>query len=1037
MALTDISKHAESAELFINDLAKAFREKRWVKILSLIGVVCALLLNPFSVEHGLKLLQLRTSDWKTPSSYLYVWLIITALCFVAAFLIALLTKQKEKTDLPPPTSIIKGLLPYTNTKEDAEWFARLQRGSILQDCLRFCLGKGASFAILTGESGTGKSSFLQAGLSPNLDGQGQRAVYVKLTDNPSLDSIRQSLNGDSENSAASDPQTLLALLQQATRSDKRPTVLILDQFEQFFTQNKSKPARKSFIEQMAEWHKQNGSLPIKILISLRDDFADRMSEFQKEMDYTLTAHNKLRLEKFEPQEAAQVIGVIAREAKIEMDEDFVKELTRHELADKEEGTVSPVDIQILSWMLAGQKSSEERAFNRRAFQKLGGVEGLLERFLNRQLDARETEARRQAAVKVMLALTDQYVRAGALSLKALQEKLSGVVPADEVAEAVSWLARSEVRLVTPVQEKNVTLYELAHERIIPPLRRLAFKEITDVVRAQQTLDRRINEWIGNNRARRYLLTFKEWWLIKRNRALITLGAQKEQKEEFLSLSKGRFVALGLAFVTLLTSSFGGYAGYAWYERRPARQLYYAQKSLIERLTVNNDPNATGYAALLLPVLDSEKDQELSPKLWEQINNLAPDDQADVLSLLAMAYSKLSRTEETVNGLNKVRQAADIILQAVSDLAEPNQFRALSFLTIVYSNLSATKQEVDGLNRVLNAAENLTSADARSMLLSILVEAYGKLSVPEEAVNGLDKVKEAVKRLPPYDRVAPSRSLIESYSKLPQTQQTVNSLKEVREAIRGYENVAETHPMFLELSYGRAVSRLTKRDEAVTGLDKVKEALAEIRGTMNQIFMDEMSTLLREQDNRSTKVETLEVLDKVRQAVEQNKVDSPSRAIVLSALAIAYSKLATPDEALEFLDKIRQGVDQVYLAVYKLASSDQARVLPSLAEAYSKLSKPDEALTILAQAQQVANASSSEVKSSALIKIATVYARLYRWREALVAAQSISNDVAEIEALSGILIIGKDSKNGTKNMDALEGLFQKVESESRVPDFYRL
>lgn len=69
-------------------------------------------------------------------------------------------------------------------------------------------------------------------------------------------------------------------------------------------------------------------------------------------------------------------------------------------------------------------------------------------------------------------------------------------------------AQRDGRLITPVQEKNTTRYELAHERIIPPLRRLALKEITDVEKAQQTLDRRVNEWIGNNRVMRYLLTFE-------------------------------------------------------------------------------------------------------------------------------------------------------------------------------------------------------------------------------------------------------------------------------------------------------------------------------------------------------------------------------------------------------------------------------------------------------------------------------------------------------------------------------------------------
>src|SRR5205085_8563425 len=110
----------------------------------------------------------------------------------------------------------------------------------------------------------------------------------------------------------------------------------------------------------------------------------------------------------------------------------------------------------------------------------------------------------------------------------------------------------------------------------------------------------------------------------------------------------------------------------------------------------------------------------------------------------------------------------------------------------------------------------------------------------------------------------------------------------------------------------------------------------------------------------------------------------------------------------------------------LDPSDQAAVLISLAEAYSKLLKPHEALKILAQAQQATSAAPSDSKSSLLVRIATMYAKLYRWKEALTVAQLIDNKIVAIEALSRILIIGKDSKNGTKNMDALEEPFYRID-----------
>src|SRR5262245_7254673 len=156
-------------------------------------------------------------------------------------------------------------------------------------------------------------------------------------------------------------------------------------------------------------------------------------------------------------------------------------MTAQELAASDDGLISPVDIQILAWMLTRQSTGEDRAFTRIAFQKLGGVAGLMEQFLKRALNARETQRRRQAATKVLLALTDleRNTRAGTVTLDELRRKLSDAVPDSELKEAVEWLTRGDVRLAVPVKRDVIEGYELAHERLIPALRRIANKELTE------------------------------------------------------------------------------------------------------------------------------------------------------------------------------------------------------------------------------------------------------------------------------------------------------------------------------------------------------------------------------------------------------------------------------------------------------------------------------------------------------------------------------------------------------------------------------
>jgi tetratricopeptide (TPR) repeat protein len=975
----DINKQRDAAESFINSLVEDFRHKRWVRILSLAGVLTFVFLNPPALIY----LKLRPPGWTAPASYLYFWLFATASFFIAAFIVAFLTRKRQGSETAATTSIIKGLLPYTSAKEDAEWFAKLQRGRILHECMNFCLGADSPFGILLGESGVGKTSFLQAGLLPNLVKLGLRPVYVKFTDSPPLASIRQSLRAGAEEAPPPGEQNLLGLLRAATREDARPVVLILDQFEQFFAHHKTLQSRRPFVQQMAEWSAHSASLPVRILVSIRDDFAGRLIEFQREMDYKLTIHSNFRIEKFEPQEAALVIGVIAREAEIESDEGFIKEFTMHELADREDGTVSPVDIQIFSWMIHGQKSLGERAFNRKALQKLGGVEGLLERFLNRALKARETDARRQAAIKVMLALTDGNVRAGFLSLKDLKDKLGGVIPGRDIEEAVSWLERGDVRLITPVQvqenhAKSATLYELAHERIIPPLRRLAFKEITDVEKAQQTLDRRVNEWIGNNRAKRYLLTFEEWWLIRRYWTLITLGAQKEQKKEFYSHSRRRFIkqwAFTGGVALLFTWGW-------WQGQQPEYKIGQKTERLIDLLERNNEAAPIQNAALLLALLgDDSKDKDTAKSLWEHVGKLPDRDRARVLLSLAECYTLLGKHKEALAVLNPARSEAHFA-----------NYEALILAAIANShiNLGDGNAALEALDRAQTLMSNTSNEDQADAWSSV-AESYIKLGKRDEAIDALKKAVDSKLRAPRYEGdEAVWAAIGKSYVKLGENAEASMGLSRVLVHDR------QQYGLRVELVYAAMAEgylELGKNDEALAALNQALTAAdASYYAGALMILPLIINTHLKlgQPDEASRSLAELERLDA--------KYSGGRPVESWQFIVEAHLRLGRPGEALDRLERFRAGMGGLVVERRLL------NIIPPMAETYAKLGKTDEALRLLDSAQERAKKSGEQVKNPALLKIAVTYAKLKELDKALTTTQLIGSESYQIMASSRVIAV---------------------------------
>lgn len=1074
MSPSDLNNKAETVERFILDLVKAFREKQWVRILSLLGVVSVLLLNPPAVEFGLQRLNVNLPSWY---SYL-VWLILVVVLFISAFLVALLRKKRHETAAVPPRSIIKGLLPYTNTKEDSEWFAKLQRGNILHEVMGFCCAADSSFGVLCGESGAGKTSLLQAAVLPELERQGYHAVYIKVTEDPPLNTISRALLAEGEELPH---QSLLELLHQTTRHARRPVVLILDQFEQFFAHNKTKVSRRNFIQEMADWYANRNSLSVSVLVSIRSDFASRMNEFQHEMGYTLTPHSSLSIEKFEPQEAALVIGVIADEVKLKLDEGFVMKFAEQELAQRDDGLVSPVDIQILSWMVVGQKRVEERAFNQRAFQRIGGVEGLLGKFLRRALGSIKADPRLQQAVtEVMLALADGNVRAGAMSYNSLREKLKKTIHDKDIERALDWLVSSDVRLVTAIQDKKATHYELAHDHLIPPLRRLASKDVKGLIKAREILDRRVNEWLGNDRSRRYLLTFSEWITITRHWDLIEHGAQQKQKEELVALSRRRFLTLAITATTTVVLGTTGYKLYQWHEEKLDVQMDRAQRRLLKLLEENNDVKAIQDAAMLILALgDDELDKQVSEQLWKALSKLETNYQAEVLDKLAQAYRRLGTSAAELKRLTELGQKME-------SLDPDDQAHVWLSLSAAYKKFGEIKPTLNGLTRIQQAIPGLEMF-MQAHIFQLMAEAYGNLGNDSEALKGLQWIHAQTERFDSYYRGIVWLSLAPAYHKVGDSSGVLDELDKVRQGTAGMEPnmqstvlgmLAQTYgslPHSAEVLNGLAVIRqdgkkfetyyrahfLVTLTESYANFKRSHEILADLAEVrehvkkLSRINQASVLAALADAYGRAEKnEEVLHGLSEIR--TETEKLDLSTQLSVFEMLAMAYSRLGDSSGELDGLTAIHHsaqrldprnqaqvlsyvinaykemghsqgvldGLHSIHQTTEKLEPNIQVYALHALSDAYAKAENINEEMRIFEKLLLMEKDMAPHIKTQVLIDMASHYARLEKWRQSLDVIELFDGiDVAY--GLSRVWLIWRDKKNGTTYRKILEEVFEST------------
>ncbi|SCB52086.1 hypothetical protein GA0061098_1016157 [Bradyrhizobium shewense] len=533
--LNDISGTVGKTEASFVWLIRDVWRGTWFRRLILLFVLCVLLGNP-KVAGQVASLLIET----LPSWYTLAWAIANVLLFALCFIVGVRTIPPR--ELPPSPivndGVVRGLLPFN--KENGELFAQLGRAIELQRIIASLRDPDYRFGILVGASGTGKTSFLRAGLLPYMEENKMAATYVELSDEDPMISIKRGF---------------------ASQGQTAPSgFLLLDQFEQFFLHQATADDRRPLVEAINAWYRRDSG--VRILIAIRAEDAWQMLEIQETVNYQLSNQNYFKLSKFSPAQAVEVLKILCQKAGIDFDPVFAAKIVDKEFLDAEDGLVSPVNLGIVVLVLAtGRRQFTEEGFS----TQQGGIDGVLEEWLGSQVEAARYQGLEGIVVRVLAALCDfdRNRRAGILSADKIAERLGGDVTPNRVHDALRWLKSRNVRLVVAAGQRSsgTAGYQLAHERLIPAIRKLAGTLFDDASRANDLLERRTRAWVGNNRKSRFLLTFFEDVRVERQRPYLIWGENRQDKEEFLRRSRVRWRFRGAMLAAVLLVAVVGYG--AW------------------------------------------------------------------------------------------------------------------------------------------------------------------------------------------------------------------------------------------------------------------------------------------------------------------------------------------------------------------------------------------------------------------------------------------------------------------------------------------
>jgi len=897
---------------------------------------------------------------------------------------------------PVERPAIKGLLSFG--PGDVEIFSRLERNQDIKSCLNLLEDENFRLGILWGESGCGKTSFLQAGLIPELTKRGQmQGIYIQFSDKEPLITVKKALNKTLKLALSNEELEqldLLSVLRKVIEVTQKPLILFFDQFEQFFVHYQSTEARQPFVKALKDWY-DDEEIAVKILMSFRFDLFYQQYEIQKVLDYSLDSRNNIKLKKFSVEQATKILAVIAETENIEFDRQAIQSFVEQELVDqskdKSDEPISPVDLQILSLVIGKQGLSENRKFEKAALNKIGRFEGLLYQYLEERLSFREqsvNKTQKEAVINVLLALIDAngLTRAGAFSVAQLQEKLNTINPKD-VRDSLRWLEQE--RLITPLTQEEETVYQLAHERMIPAVMKLSGKILPRAYQANELLNKQVKFWMESNYNSRYLLGWRELWLIKRQQAYLLWGDKQSQKQKLIQKSQERlflFVGvIGLIFL-LLVGTWGGL------NHTEAGQLWQIRRDLANWTEqVNIDGNKV--QAVRAFVKDGDFPQALDSATQMKYTSGV----AEALSVISEAIGKLKQPEEAANLLTQALNITNSIIDPQSEAI------ALSAIAEAIGKLKQPKEGAKLLQQTLDSANQIKDDQYKALVLSAVAEAYGKLKQPEEGAKLLQQTLDSANQVKDdYYKAYALIAVAEDYGKLNQPKEAAKLLQQALDSANQIKDDQYKAPVLSAVA--EAYGKLNQPEEGTKLLQQALDSANQFKDDYYKAYP--LIAIAEAYGKLNQPKEATKLLQQALDSANQFKDDS-DKAYALIAIAEAYGKLNQPEEGTKLLQQALHFANQIKDDQYK------APVLSAIAEAIGKLKQPEEGTKLLQQALHSANQFKDDYyKAQPLSAIAEAIGKLNQPQEGtkllkqvLKITNNIKYDDSKADPLNAITAVG--------------------------------
>ena len=352
--------------------------------------------------------------------------------------------------------------------------------------------------VLQGPVGVGKTSLLQAGLTPRLMNGGHLVLSAQDYADPvaalsgGLAQAQDRLQIDLTRAV-----DLAGLVRTAQASLERPVVLILEHFERFFTDpGASAAGRESFRTQLKVFRYATFRYPTCLILSIRQQSQGQLAYFQPAVPDIF--YHVVALDLLTPAQARQAIlaPLNGLEPAMVFDPKFLDQQLLPDLAiaGRDDGAIDPPHLQIVCSILYNEaRARDQRFIDADLYQGLGGRRGTLGSYVDRTLSEEFPDATRyQLARRLLKAMASPGGEPVALSLTEASQEAGQ--PPDAVLGVLETLVHRSL-----VFARTEQTYGLSHPIMNETVLSWFDRKEAEARCAQDALDHAWYDWLAWDR----------------------------------------------------------------------------------------------------------------------------------------------------------------------------------------------------------------------------------------------------------------------------------------------------------------------------------------------------------------------------------------------------------------------------------------------------------------------------------------------------------------------------------------------------------